>query len=149
LNGSFRLNAFLREAWEIMKEKEKKSSKKREKWLGATVGLLLLIALFNWRPPDKHVPDELVGQWHTADPNYSDRWFDIDPVLIDFGTGGATVSTGFIKEVKAVSEGNRIRYTITYLENRAPKEVSLYYDSGDGGTVRFQHQESTIWKKDQ
>jgi hypothetical protein len=131
-----------------MKEKETKKSN-RAKWLVAIVVLLLLIALFSWHPPDKHVPDDLVGKWETTDPNYSDRWFDIDSVLIDFGTGDATVSTGFIKEVKAFSEGNRIRYTITYLEDRAPKDVSFYYDSGDNGTIRFQHQESTIWKKEQ
>ena len=128
-----------------MEEKKTKSSN-RPIWLGAVVVLLLLISLFNWHAPEKHIPDELVGKWETTDPNYSDRWFDIDSVLIDFGTGGATVSTGFIKEVKAVSEGNRTRYTITYLEDRAPKEVSFYYDN-EG--IRFQHQESTIWKKDQ
>ena len=105
------------------------------------------MALLNWHRPPKLVPSDLVGEWHTTDPNFADRWFDIDPVLIDFETGNATVSTGFIKQVTAVPDGNRTLYTVSYSVDGTLNEVSFYYDPSDDGSIRFRHQESTVWKK--
>ena len=126
--------------------KTKGSNSSRSIWLGAITVFLLLLALFSWHGPQKSVPSDLVGEWRTTDSNFSDRWFDIDSVLIDFGTGGATVSTGFIKEVKSVPDGNRTLYTISYSVDGVPNEVSFYHDTSDG-TIRFLHQENIIWKK--
>jgi hypothetical protein len=128
---------------------ETTKSMKRTIWAGAAAIMLILLVAWVWRAPNKQIPKELVGEWHTTDPNYADRSFEIDTVCIIFTTGGGTVSTGFIKEVKEVPEGNRTLYTISYVVDDAPNEVSLYYDPNKGKIIRFKNQEKTVWKKDQ
>ena len=133
-----------------MKEQTKSST--RTIWVVATVIFLLVLASWIWRVPHRRIPDELVGEWHTTDPNYADRWFEIDPVCINFVTGRGSVSTGFIKEVKAVPEGGRTLYTISYSVDGTANEVSFYYETYYQTTkdkvIRFKHQEKTIWIKD-
>jgi hypothetical protein len=118
-------------------------------WAGAAVILLVLLAAWTWRAPNKLVPTELVGEWHTSDPNYADRTFELDPVCISFTTGDGTVSVGFIKEVKEVPEGSRILYTISYTVDDEPNEVSFYYDLKNDKTIWFKNQKSIAWRKDQ
>ena len=122
---------------------------KRTMWAMAAATLLILLAAWIWRPPNKHVPKELVGEWHTTDPNYADRTFELDPVCITFTTGGETVSVGFIKEVKEVQDGSRILYTISYTADDAPNEVSFYYDLNKGNAIWFKNQEKIVWRKNQ
>ena len=122
---------------------------KRTKWGAAAVTLLIFLASWIGRAPNRHVPKELVGEWHTTDANYADRTFELDPVCITFTTGGDTVSVGFIKEVKEVQEGNRILYTVSYAVDDAPNAVSFYYDLNKGKVIWFKNQERVVWRKDQ
>jgi hypothetical protein len=122
---------------------------KRVLWAGAAATLLILLLAWGWPAPQKQVPQELVGEWHTTDPNYADRTFEIDSVCINFTTGGGTVSTGFIKEVKQVAQGNRTLYIISYTVDDTPNEVSFYFDWGKGKTIRFKNQEHVVWRKDE
>jgi hypothetical protein len=128
---------------------ETNKSMKSTIWATAAATLLVLLAAWFWPAPNKQVPKELMGEWHTTDPNYADRSFEIDSVCINFTTGGGTVSTGFIKEVKEVSEGSRTLYTISYTVDDAPNQVSFYYDQSKGKVIRFKNQEKIAWKKDQ
>ena len=111
--------------------------------------MLIFLAAWNWRPPNRQVPKELVGEWHTADPIYADRTFELDPVCITFTTGGGTASVGFIKEVKEVPEGSRILFTISYTVDDGSNEVSFYYDLSKGKIIWFKNQEKVVWRKDQ
>jgi hypothetical protein len=120
---------------------------KRTIWAGTAAGLLVLLLAWVWRTPHKQVPQELVGEWHTTDPNYADRTFEIDSICINFTTGGGTVSTGFIKEVKEVPEGSRTLYTISYTVDDTPNQVSFYYDPNKGKSIRFKNQEHVVWTK--
>jgi len=130
-----------------MKEQTKSST--RTIWVAATVAIFLIVLTsWIWRARHRQIPDELVGEWHTTDPNYSDRWFEIDSVCINFGTGRGSVSTGFIKEVKAVPEAGKTLYTISYSVDGTANEVSFYYEPGRDKVIRFKHQENTIWIKD-
>jgi hypothetical protein len=124
-------------------------SLKRTIWGGTVAILLFLLAAWIWRTPNNQVPEELIGEWHTTDPNYADRTFELDSVSISFTTGAGTVSTGFIKEVKEVPEGSRILYTISYTLDNAPNEVSFYYDPFKSKIIQFKNQEKVAWKKDQ
>jgi hypothetical protein len=121
---------------------------KRIMWAEAAAALLILLTAWIWRPPNKRVPKELVGEWHTTDPNYADRTLELDPVCITFTTGGDTISVGFIKEVKEVPEAGRILYTILYTVNDAPNQVSFYYDMSKGNVIWFRNQERVVWRKD-
>jgi hypothetical protein len=128
---------------------ETTKSMKTTIWAGAAATLLIVLVGWAWRAPNKKIPNELVGEWHTTDPDYADRSFEIDSVCITFTTGGGTVSTGFIKEVKEAPEGSRMLYTISYIVDDAPNEVSFYYDPNKGKVIRFKNQEKIVWKKDQ
>jgi hypothetical protein len=118
-------------------------------WAGAAVTLLVLLAAWTWAAPNKLVPTELVGKWHTTDPKYADRTFELDPVCISFTTGDGTVSVGFIKGVKEVPDGNRILYTISYTVDDEPNEVSFYYDLKNDKTIWFKSQKNIAWRKNQ
>lgn len=120
------------------------------KMMLAAVGAiaLIIVASWIWRPADTLVPDDLVGEWHTSNANYSDRSFEIAPVSISFGTGQGTVTTGFIKKVSAVPQGARTLYTISYTTDETVNQVSFYYETVKGKVIRFTNRESVAWTKD-
>jgi hypothetical protein len=131
-----------------MKRVDTFKNKSRGSWAGAAVTLLVLLAAWTWHAPNKIVPPELVGEWHTTDPKYADRTFELDPVCISFTTGDGTVSVGFIKEVKEIPEGSRILYTISYTVDDEPNEVSFYYDLKNDKTIWFKNQKNIAWRID-
>jgi hypothetical protein len=114
----------------------------------AAVLFLIAFASWIWRPSNARVPDELIGEWHTSDPNYSDRSFEIDSVSVNFGTGGGTNTTGFIKKISAVPQGARTFYTISYAADDSVNEMSFYYETAKGKVIRFRNQEGIAWTKD-
>lgn len=129
--------------------KEPIASTTRTTWLViAGIAALVLLA-FTVRTPKHRVPEELLGEWHTSDPNYSDRFFEITLVSISFTTGGGTGSTGVIKQVTTVPDGNRILYTVQYDLEGVHNEVSFYLETGtpNGDVIRFKNQQHTIWTR--
>jgi hypothetical protein len=126
----------------------KKNKARRITWAAVVVTIFIVLVLLAWQPPNRNVPGQLVGEWHTEDPNYRDRSFEIDLVSISFGTGEGKVTTGFIDNVKEVREGVRVLYTISYTQDDVPTEVSFYYDVAKGEVIRFKNQESVVWTKD-
>jgi hypothetical protein len=114
----------------------------------AGIAALVLLAS-TVRTPKHRVPEELLGEWHTSDPNYSDRFFEVTPVSITFTTGGTTGSTGMIKQVTTVLDGNRILYTVQYDLEGVHNEVSFYLETGtpNGDVIRFKNQPHTIWTR--
>jgi hypothetical protein len=126
---------------------KKTNALKKELGLGMGAIFLLVAAAWIWRAPDSRVPRDLVGEWHTNDPSYLDRWFEIDPVAIHFVTGEGQVSTGFIKAVKSNSENRKTLYTISYSVDGSPNEVSFYFEVNKVQMIRFTHQEKTVWTK--
>lgn len=114
----------------------------------AVASVLLLTAIY-WRPPNQKIPEQLVGEWRTSNPKYSDRQLDITYGSISFTTGKGTVSTGFIKEIKTVQEGARTLYTVVYDLEGTPNELSFYYEIGKAnvGVIRFKNQQEMIWTK--
>ena len=116
----------------------------------ASAAVLLLIGLASWiwGPTNAEVPVELIGEWHTSDPNYADRSFEIDSVTVNFGTGGGTNTTGFIKKVSTTPLGARTLYTIAYAADDSVNEVSFYYETAKSKVIRFRNQENIVWTKD-
>ena len=113
---------------------------------GITAIFLIIVAAWMWQTPArKHLPEELWGEWRTTDPSYADRAFELDNVCINFTTGEGTISVGFVKDVKEISEGNRTLYTVSYTVDDAPNEVSFYYEPNNG--LWFKNQEKVVWKR--
>ena len=92
----------------------------------AGIFVLILLVFFS-RAPKRDVPDDLLGEWQTSDPYYSDRSFEITPVSISFTPGGLLCSTGVIKEVKSASGRQIALYTplCTTWMARATKSLSI------------------------
>ena len=127
---------------------EQKGRTKTAVLAAVAVASVLLTAIY-WRPPNKIVPEQLVGEWRTSNSKYSDRQLDITYASISFTTGNGTVSTGFIKEIKTVQEGARTLYTVVYDLEGTPNELSFYYEIGktNVGVIRFKNQQEMTWTK--
>jgi hypothetical protein len=113
-------------------------------------GLLLAVLILSawyWAPAPRMVPDSLVGEWVSSDVRYDNRVFEIDPVSVNFGTPGANVSVGYIKSVTAEPDAGRTLYTIEYVANNLPSQISFYYDAQNGETIYFKNRQSIVWTK--
>jgi len=139
-----------------MKERAAKKPKtSRATWIVLAVIFSLILLALLWHPPSRDIPDMLLGEWHTSDPNYADRSFEITPVSISFTTGGGTVSTGVIKEFRSAPDGNRTLYTVVYDVDGTRNEVSFYYEMAtpDGprspsiAVIRLKNQQNTMWTR--
>jgi hypothetical protein len=113
----------------------------------ALVVVVLIAAAWFWAPAPRMVPQELIGEWASSDPRYDDRVFEIDPVSVNFGTPGAKVSVGFIKSVTAEPDGARTLYTIAYVSNNLPSQISFYYDTQHGEGIYFKNRQSVVFTK--
>lgn len=112
----------------------------------AFVGILIF---FYCTYKDRNIPLQLVGDWSSSDPNYSDRYFNIGLTTISFATGNGTVSTGWIKEIKTIQTGVSTLYTIEYDVSGTPNELSFYYETKKpkASIIRFKNQKNTVWTK--
>jgi hypothetical protein len=108
---------------------------------------ILIVAAWISAPASRTVPDRLVGEWVSSDPRYDDRVFEIDPVSVNFGTPGAKVTVGFIKSVDAESDGSRTLYTIEYVANNLPGQITFYYDTDKGESLYFKNRKTVFWTK--
>jgi hypothetical protein len=88
-----------------------------------------------------------LGVWTTSDPQYADRFFEIAPVSVSFGTGDAKELTGFIGHIETSLQNDRVLYTITYSADGQDSVVSFSYAPKDGNAIRFKNQEHVIWTK--
>ncbi len=115
------------------------------------IGITVLFTALYWHPAKRDVPEKLLGEWHTSDANYADRYFAIRHMSISFTTGGGTASTGSIKEIKEVQEGRRTLYTLVYEMDGARNELSFYYENVDAKleVIRFKNQQNVIWTKNE
>jgi hypothetical protein len=109
--------------------------------------ILLVGAALIWGPSAHQVPDTLVGEWVSSDPRYDDRVFEIDPVSVNFGTPGAKVTVGFVKSVTAEQDGGRTLYTIAFVQNNLPSQVSFYYDTSNGESIYFKNRQNVYWTR--
>ena len=110
----------------------------REKMILAAVGAISLITLASWiwRSANTLLPNELIGEWHTSNAIYSDRYFGIGPVSIRFGTGAGTVTTGFIKKVSAVQQGART-LSDALRERAKPADRKPHHEANDPAWLDF------------
>jgi hypothetical protein len=115
----------------------------------AIAALLVVVLVLSWRAPNTRVPESLLGEWHTAEAQHADRYFEITPVSLSFTTGEGVVYTGFIKDVQQIQEGSRTLYTIVYDVDGTRNELSFYFESANGSdfVIRFKNQQDMVWKK--
>lgn len=126
---------------------ETKNRNRKWKWAAALLGLLGIFALWRNGQKNYHLPEELAGEWKSSDPKYADRSFELSQGYLSLGTGNGTATTGFIREVKVSQETGKTLYTIKYRDDEGMNQISLYYDSSHGETIRLKNQPNIVWTK--
>ena len=112
----------------------------------AIVGLVLIGAAAMsgcGGPRETTPPAELVGVWTTTDSRYQGRFFEFTPSgSMRIGTGDGNVDNYPIWDIEREPEDAFMRYAVTYL-NADSEEYTFhfYYESFDGGVIRFIHQD--------
>ena len=94
----------------------------------------------------RDLPQKLHGVWETDEPRYEDRHFLLDKNAIGFETGYGVIDWYEIIQVDQTTRHNKTLYIIEYktVEGTVFKR-SLFYGSGNGGTIRFENQENIEW----
>jgi hypothetical protein len=93
----------------------------------------------------KTVPTKLVGLWTTAEANYSDRYLELQPDSITFGTGGTSSIKYSIIGVVRQEFGEGEIYEIHFRGvdgANFSKEIVL---AGSGDNLFFRSQPEVVW----
>jgi hypothetical protein len=86
----------------------------------------------------QQVPAELIDVWRTRAPGYEDRFLEVRPEAILFGTGGGTSSGFYLDRVEVEpDDGDRLRCTLHYrLPEGEVTQVQLAFEPGPPATLR-------------
>lgn len=119
----------------------------RLKWIIAVVFCIVVAAITLPRfLHNRDLPEKLRGVWETAETKYANRYFLLDKNAIGFGTGDGKVDWYEITRVDETVEHNKILYTIEYQKVKGTVfKRYLYYDSENGGRIRFKNQSKVEW----
>jgi len=93
----------------------------------------------------KTVPTELVGLWTTADPSYSDRYLELQPDSITFGTGGTSFIKYSIIGVVRQEAGGGEAYEIHFRGVDGAKFSREIVLAGSGDKLFFRSQPEVVW----
>jgi hypothetical protein len=117
------------------------------KWIIAIVVCVLIAAFVIPRLfISRELPQKLHGVWETDETRYEDRHFLLDKNAVGFGTGDGSVDWYEIIQVDQTTQRNHTIYTIEYKSSEgAVFKRSLIYNSGNGGTIRFDNQKDIEW----
>lgn len=114
------------------------------------LGVVLCIVFSTFVLPrffcSRDLPEKLHGVWETTETKYMDRYFLLDKNAIGFGTGDGKVDWYEITRVDETVQRNNILYSIEFQKNDgAVYKRFLYYNSKDGGKIRFKNQANIEW----
>jgi hypothetical protein len=121
-------------------------SREWSRWL-LLLSMLLLVPGCG-RERIKEAPPELLGVWRTDHPDYRDRYMEIRPREIVFGTGAGTSATYLINRLRLSETESRIDYTI-YYDNEEGQEYafSIIYEYQGGGQIMLPNQRNMVWRR--
>jgi hypothetical protein len=118
-----------------------------------SIGIVVLIiigALIFISCTGKHtdIPEDLIGIWTTSESRYADRFFEITKERLIYGLGGDKKDIYSVSSIEESLEGSNIIYTINCKNTDGFKFTrSFYYESADGGVIRFKNQKQVKWTK--
>jgi hypothetical protein len=95
----------------------------------------------------KSVPDELVGVWRTTAPKYADRFLKLTRTAIIFGTGGEGSYARTVVAVEKSREDGDTLYTVFYVDAEGEYKLAFYYESQNGGVIRYKNQRAIAWTR--
>lgn len=115
----------------------------------ATALAVLLVAFApHGKPEPARLPGNLLGVWHTNHEKYQGRLMIISPgsVVFQAGPDSSARTVHLVTRVRSVQFGDTLRYTLTYLEEGAPYELTFKYASTPEVGIRFSNQQDLIWR---
>ena len=118
------------------------------RWTIRHLGVLLAsgFVLFGCEPESEILPSEMLQVWHSDEPRYRGRSFELRPDWVIYGTGGAGSDLHQLEHVasEANSDGGRL-YTIRYkTQDGESTAIELtYYSSPETRLIFANHHE--VW----
>jgi hypothetical protein len=95
---------------------------------------------------NRDLPQKFHGLWETDEKRYEDRHFLLDKNAIGFETGDGIIDWYEIIKVDQTARHNKTLYTIEYKTGEGTVfRRSFIYNSGNGGTIRFENQADIEW----
>ena len=119
------------------------------KWIVIPAVILVAVLIFVFFPKKtKDIPENLIGKWTTSEPRYEDRFFEITKETLVYGLGGDKQDVYFISNLETRLEGNKLLYTLSCKDTNGLKFTrSFYYESLNGGVIKFKNQKNIEWMK--
>jgi hypothetical protein len=115
----------------------------------AISAIFLGLALLVTRPGhNMYVPDDMIGQWTTSSPKYSDRYFELSKVSVVFGTGGDSIATNFVTQVEERVKNGTTETIIEYKNTKGESgRLCLFWEPSENGRIRLKNQEEIVWRR--
>ena len=93
------------------------------------------------------MPRELMGIWRTEAPNYEDRYLELAPGEVRFGTGGDSFALHQVAEVRKLDSLEGADYRITYLSDEGLESyLSLRYHPA-AAELSLINQPQLVWRR--
>jgi hypothetical protein len=123
------------------------------KWIVITVFVLVVGSKFMFSSKKNEVislPENLMGKWTTSEPKYINRFLELTKTGLTYGLGENQENVYIISSVEKGVESNNILYTINYKDTNGSEFTrSFYYESANGGVIKFKNQENIEWTKEE
>ncbi|MBW2266666.1 MAG: hypothetical protein JRF28_11010 [Deltaproteobacteria bacterium] len=119
------------------------------KWILLILGIFITVILYNVDPSENlFVPDEMAGRWASDSPKYKDRYLELSPVSVVYGTGVDTIDVNFVQSIEKQFEGGKTVYTIHYKSSTGEEgKISFFCNLSNNGEIRLKGQKEMTWKK--
>ncbi len=96
----------------------------------------------------KEVPPELLGIWYTDAPAYRDRYMELRPTEIIFGTGPGSADIHTINGLRRRAATGHIDFTIYYNNEEGQEyDFSLIFEYSEGGQIILPNQRNMVWRR--
>jgi hypothetical protein len=118
-------------------------------WAVAIGAVALLAVVLHDRPryDSKAVPPTLIGQWTCQLPEYSDRFIELTPSRITFGTGGTSSVTYRIMGVENERLEGADVFVLHFIDAAGTKFKRTVVHSPYGASMHFASQPSVVWNR--
>ena len=95
------------------------------------------------------LPGEVTGEWTSDDPRYQGRFLELSPTFVITGTGpGQAPRVEWIDKVEVIATGNDTQFKVytTELSLGTHDEMNFFFNSANGGQIRFRNQ-PRVWNR--
>ena len=116
---------------------------------GCFTALAVASILGACQPQGGALPESVFGLWTTEARKYEERFFELNPDKLTFGTGEDDSYSNAILQIDVTEEDGRPLYHIEHLGAEGQTYTfSFYYEPANGGVITLKNQTEIDWKKE-